>query len=119
MASIENADTLDVDLCDPRWRVAPQGWFSDEDEPDPEKKKFKQTLDGGQRFHCITEKELNSLVVAKPPVNTEYSTKWAVRNFNDWKQQRKASQSSESKAIPENLLESSSVDQLCPHPRPF
>ena len=80
LASIdEAAETRDVNLRDPRWRVAPQGWFSDEDEPEPEKKKFKQTLDGpGQRFHCITEKELDSLVVAKPPVNTEYSTKWAT-----------------------------------------
>ena len=72
--------------------------FSDE-ELEPEKKKLKQTLDGGQRFHCISEKELDSLVVAKPPVNTEYSTKWAVRNFNDWKLQKNATHSSESKAV--------------------
>ena len=114
LASIDGAaETRDVNLRDRRWRVAPQGWFSDEDEPEPEKKKFKQTLDGpGQRFHCIIEKELDSLVVAKPPVNTEYSTKWAVKNFDDWKHQRNATHSSD-KTIPENLLESGSVDQLC------
>ena len=83
MASINKADTHDVDVCDPYWRVVPQGWFSDKDEFEPEMKKFTPTLDGGQHFHCITEKELDSLVVAKPPVNTEYSTKWAFRNFND------------------------------------
>ena len=77
LASIdEAAETCDVNLRDPHCRVAPQGWFTDEDEPEPEKKKFKQTLDGrGQRFHYITEKELDSLVVAKLLVNTEYSTK--------------------------------------------
>ena len=112
LASIDKVDTRDIDLCDPRWRVAPQGWFSDEEELEPEKKKLKQTLDRG-RFHRITEKELDSLVVAKPPVNTEYSTKWAVRNFNDWKHQRNATCSSESKAIPDDLLESGSVHQLC------
>lgn len=83
MASINKADTHDVDVCDPCWRVVPQGWFSDEDEFEPEMKKLTPTLDGGQHFHCITEKELDSLVVAKPPVNTEYLTKWAFRNFND------------------------------------
>ena len=51
--------------------------------------------------------------MAKPPLNTEYSTNWSVRNFNDWKCQRSITHSSESKAIPENLLESGSVDQLC------
>ena len=38
LASIDKAaDTRDVNLHDPRWRVVPQGWFSDEDEPEPEK----------------------------------------------------------------------------------
>ena len=115
MASInEAANTCcNIDLRDPRWRVAPQGWFSDEDELEPEKKKFKQSLDRGQRFHCATEKELDSLVVAKPSVNTKYSTKWAIRNFNNWMHQRNTTLSSESRTIPDNLLESGSADQLC------
>ena len=42
LASIdEAAETRDVNLCDPRWRVAPQGWFSDEDEPEPEIKEIQ------------------------------------------------------------------------------
>ena len=111
MAAIEGTDTNNVDIRDPRWRVAPQGWLSDE-ELEPERKKLKQGVDGG-RFHCITEKELDSLVVAKPPVNTEYSMKWAVRNFNDWMRKRNATHPSTfSIAIPENLLESGSTDQL-------
>ena len=112
MVGVSKDDTCDVDLRDPCWRVAPQGWYS-EDELKPEKKKFKPSLDGGQHFHCITEKELDSLVVAKPPVNMEYSTKWVVQNFNNWMHQRNTTLSSESNAIPENLLESGSADQLC------
>ena len=71
------ANLESVNLHDPCWRVEPLGWFSDDEEqPEPKMKKFKGIE--GQRFHCISEEELDNLVVAKPPINTEYSTKWAV-----------------------------------------
>ena len=63
-----------MNLRDPRWRVAPQGWSATKVNLS-QKKSNSKTLDGpGQRFHCITEKELDSVVVAKLPVNTEYSS---------------------------------------------
>ena len=38
LASIDEPDTRNIErLHDPRWRVAPLGWFSDKDEPEPEK----------------------------------------------------------------------------------
>ena len=40
MAAIKSADTNNVDIRDPHWRVAPQGWFSDK-ELEPERKKLK------------------------------------------------------------------------------
>ena len=62
-----------VVLRDPRWRVAPYGWFSDEEEQTtkPERKKFKGA-DEGKRFHCVSDQELDRPVTAKPPVNAEY-----------------------------------------------
>ena len=47
------------------------------------------------------------------PVNTEYATKWAVRNFTDWVQHRNAdSDNSSKKRVPNNLLDSCSADDL-------
>ena len=36
MVSVNETDTSDIDLCNPRWRVAPQDWFSDKDEHEPD-----------------------------------------------------------------------------------
>ena len=110
---MENIDPNSVDLRDPRWRVAPLGWFSDEEEPvEPEKKKFKHT-EGVQWFHCVSEGELDSFVVTKPSVNTEYSMKWAVKNFSDWMEQRNAcSQQTSSKLVPRSLLKNGLADEL-------
>ncbi len=70
-------------------RVAPEGWYSDDDgfhDSRPTKKKTRLTKGKGKatRFHCISEQELDDFSINKPPKNTEYSTKWAVRNYNEW-----------------------------------
>ena len=103
-------DGNSVDLHDPLWRAAPYGWFSDEDDTiQPQRKKIKGA-DQEKRFRCISDKELDNLIVAKPPVNTEYSTNWALRNFADWSRQRNTT--STNKPVPENLLTSGSADDL-------
>ena len=49
-ASKANVDS--VNLCNTHWRVAPLGWFSDDEElPEPARKKKTKHDEG--RFHCI------------------------------------------------------------------
>ena len=62
-----------------RWKLTPEGWSSDDEALEPEKKlKDNGGLSLCQRFHRVSEEELDSLVVAKPPTNTAYATNWAV-----------------------------------------
>ena len=98
-----------------RWKLAPEGWSSDDEALEPEKKKLKHN--GGlslcQRFHRVSEEELDSLIVAKPPTNMAYATKWAVRNFREWMNQRNSRPNlPPTQIIPENVLESGSTDDI-------
>ena len=73
------ANLESVNLRDTRWRVEPLGWFSDDEEqPDSKTKNFKG-VNEGQGFYCISQEELDNLVIAKPPINTEYSIKWLCK----------------------------------------
>ena len=64
-------ETCSVDLCNPQWRVAPYGWFCDEEEHTKLKRKKFKGADEGKRFHCVSKQELDRFITAKPPVNTE------------------------------------------------
>ena len=115
-----NVDVDSVNLRDPHWRVTPLGWFSDDE------KLLEPGRNNEGRFHCISDQELDSLAVAKPPVNTVYSTKWVVRNFTDWMQHRNiGSDNSTPRKVPNNLLDGCSADDPLPTahwsslPRPF
>ena len=59
MAALDrDFDPKNIDLGDPHWRVASQGWFSDEEEAMsalPETKKFKGVA-GGQCFYVSMKK---------------------------------------------------------------
>ena len=68
MAHIE---ICSVDLRDPRWRVALYGWFCGQTKP--ERETFKGA-DEEKRFHCVSEQELDSLVIAN---------QWALRSMHD------------------------------------
>ena len=91
---------------DPNLDIAPEGWFSDgEHEKTPLAKKPK--LD--TRFKVSTLQEMESYTDKKAPKNTAYSTKWALRNYRDWVQQRN---SHSDQKVPEALLTSGSAQQL-------
>ena len=55
------------------------------------------------RFNFVTDSEVEKLSTVQPPKTTYFSTKRAVRNFNDWKQQH--DEKSPDNKVPENILE--------------
>ena len=47
--------------------------------------KKKALTEPSERFNVtVSENEINTAVKGVIPINTETSTKWAVKNFNDW-----------------------------------
>ena len=63
------------------------------------------------RFSALTEQELEELSKPCVPKNTESSTKWALDNFDSWKNERSRS-ASNSEKCPETLLEDMDPAQL-------
>ena len=51
----------EIHNVDPRWRVAPCGWFCDKEQTKLKRMKFKGP-DKGKRFHCVNEQELDRLI---------------------------------------------------------
>ena len=44
-----------------------------------------------QHFQQLSTADIQELSAVKQPKNTEYSTKWALKNFNKWKTERNSS----------------------------
>ena len=44
-----------------------------------------------QRFQQLSTADIQELSAVKQPKNTEYSTKWALKNVNEWKTERNLS----------------------------
>ena len=89
--------------------VAPNGWSDSDDdfkENAPPRKKGK----GSQRFQVISERKLEELTVIQHPKNTDYSTKWALRNFEEWRKHR--SSLYPETPVPCNLLQSGLPEEL-------
>ncbi len=63
-----------------------------------------------QHFQTVSSKELEQLSTVKQPKNTEYSTKWALKNFTDWKTERNAAFADT--PVPDKLLETASPEDL-------
>ena len=54
-----------------------------QDQPRPPNAKRAKT-----RFNAVTDDEIAKLSTIQRPKNTEYSTKWALKNFNEWRKAR-------------------------------
>ena len=66
------------------------------------------------RFNSfLTADEAEKIAVGYIPKNTEKTTKWAVRNFNEWREARNCKFPND--PVPSDLLTSTSVDStiLC------
>jgi len=63
-----------------------------------------------QRFQQLSTADIQELSAVKQPKNTEYSTKWALKNFNEWKTERNSS--FPDNPVPESLLEEADAEQL-------
>lgn len=73
----------------------------------------KNDKDDG-RWHFLDSEGEKSLSNAFQPKNTKESTKWAIKNFNDWLMARNnKNEGNLSEQVPENLLESSDPVVLC------
>ena len=67
-----------------------------------------------QRFHTfLSDDDADKMALGYVPKNTEKSTKWALRNFEEWREVR--NQRFPENPIPSNLLTSTNVDctMLC------
>ncbi len=85
------------DLLGFKW---PDSDDDSENEPRPPKAKK-------QRFQTVSTGDMEELSTLKAPKSTEYSTKWAMKNFQEWKKERNATNPDE--PVPEKLLE-----EACP-----
>ena len=66
-----------------------------------------------QRFTFASEEHLADLAKGIVPLNTTKSTKWALKIFEDWKQER--NEQFKSNPVPENLLLSADPALLNTH----
>jgi len=63
-----------------------------------------------QRFQQLSTADIQELSAIEQPKNTEYSTKWALKNFNEWKTERNSS--FPDNPVPKSLLEEADAEQL-------
>ena len=93
---------------DPKLAIAPEGWFSDEEEELPAAKKQKLAK---LRFKSLsTAKEVESYSDKKLPRNTAYPTTWALRNYTDWADHKNSLAQEET--VPKELFSTGSCEQL-------
>ena len=74
--------------------------------------KKKAMKEPSERF-CITasENEINAAMKGVIPINTETSTKWAVKNFNDWMNNYNKIHISD--PVPTDLLKCHDAERVC------
>ena len=81
-----------------QWSDENSGDF--ENQPRPPKAKW-------QRFQAVTDDKIAKLSTVQRPKNTEYSTKWALKNFNEWRSARNSDIH-----VPATLLEDGDAEEL-------
>ena len=89
--------------------IAPVGWDSDSDS-DNEPVRKKTRVQDKPRFQLLSTNAVKDLCSPKPPKSTELCTKWAVKNFLAWKEERNRMHSEE--PVPDDLLESASAEEI-------
>ena len=62
------------------------------------------------RFQLLSTNAVEDLCSPKLPKSTEQCTKWAVKNFLAWKEERNRMHSEE--PVPDDLLESASAEEI-------
>ena len=96
-----------VEMSDSRpLSIAPIGWESDSDEPVRKKSRVQDK----PRFQLLSTNVVQDLCSPKPPKSTEQCTKWALKNFHAWKQERNHIHSEE--PVPDDLLETASPEEI-------
>ena len=77
-------------------------------------KKKRSVLESSEQFSVtVSEQEVSRATKGVIPINTETSTRWAVKNFMDWANNR--NKSSGSDPVPIDLLECHDVAKVCSH----
>ena len=89
--------------------IAPVGWDSDSDS-DNEPVRKKTRVQDKPRFQLLSTNAVEDLCSPKLPKSTEQCTKWAVKNFLAWKEERNRMHSEE--PVPDDLLESASAEEI-------
>ena len=72
--------------------------------------KRKAIMEPGEQFCVTTENEMTKSMKGVAPMNTETSTKWAVKNFTDWAIDHNKIDSSN--PVPSDLLKSYNTEKF-------
>ena len=81
-------------------------WDDDfQDQPHPPHTKRAKT-----RFKAVTDDEITKLSTVQRPKNTEYSTKWALKNFTEWRNARNTN--NPDAQVPVTLIEDGDPEEL-------
>ena len=89
--------------------IAPVGWDSDSDF-DNELVRKKSRVQDKPWFQLLSTNAMHDLCSPKPPKLMEQCTKWALKNFRAWKQERNRIHSEE--PVPDDLLETASPEEI-------
>ena len=74
-------------------------------------KKKRSALESSERFSTVCENQVSKASRGVIPINTETSTRWAVKNFTDWANNLNKSCSNDT--VPIDLLECHDVTKVC------
>ena len=89
--------------------ITPVGWDSDSDS-DNEPVWKKTRVQDKPQFQLLSTNAVQDLCSPKLPKSTEQCTKWVVKNFLAWKEERNRMHSEE--PVPDDLLESASAEEI-------